>query len=92
MKKFQAPDGTWWGVEVKMPTHSGALVIFLHPDGDTARHNRYAWINSSRPEASDPRSVLPVRSAADALTENEMARLFRRSMPIESSRPSWVVS
>lgn len=75
-----------------MPTHSGALVIFLHPDGDTARRNRYAWLNARRPEASDPRSVLPVRAAADALTERELARLFRRSMPIEATRPSYVVS
>jgi hypothetical protein len=92
MTPFRGPDGTWWGAEIEMTTHSGALVIFHHPDGESARRNRYAWINAHRPEANDPRSRLTENLLQGSLQERELARLFRRSMPIETARPSYIVS
>ena len=92
MTPFRSPDGTLWGVEVRMPTHSGAMVIFNHPNGETARLNRYAWINARSETAHDPRKSLPAESLSTALSERDLARLFRRSMPVETKRPSYVVS
>ena len=90
MTPFRSPDGTPWGVEVRMPTHSGALVIFHHPTGETARLNRYAWINAQG--ATDPGTRLASKGLTDALSERELARLFRRSMPIETARPAYIAS
>ena len=90
MTPFRSPDGTPWGVEVRMPTHSGALVIFHHPTGETARLNRYAWINAEG--ATDPGTRLASKGLTDALSERELARLFRRSMPIETVRPAYIAS
>ena len=71
MTPFRSPDGTPWGVEVRMPTHSGALVIFHHPTGETARLNRYAWINAQG--ATDPGTRLASKGLTDALSERELA-------------------
>lgn len=90
MTPFRSPDGIPWGVEVRMPTHSGALVIFHHPNGETARLNRYAWINA--PRATDPGTRLASKGLTEALSERELARLFRRSMPIETARPPYIAS
>ena len=92
MKHFHAPDGTPWGVQVRVPSHSSAMVVFLHPTGETARLNRYAWINSHLPQAIDPRARLSEKSLLEGLTASEMLRLFRRSMPIETARPAYIVS
>jgi hypothetical protein len=75
-----------------MPTHSGAMVIFHHPTGDTGRLHRYAWVNAQVPQANDPRARLAPSQVLSSLTDRDMARLFRRSMPIETVRPSYVVS
>jgi hypothetical protein len=92
MTPYRAPDGTLWGAEVKMPTHSGAMVIFHHPTGETARLNRYAWLNVRGDAAHDPRTRLASKGLAEQLTERELARLFRRSMPIETARPAYIAS
>ncbi len=92
MTPFRSPDGTLWGAEVKMPTHSGAMVIFHHPTGETARLNRYAWLNISGETANDPRTRLAPKGLAEQLTERDLARLFRRSMPIETARPAYIAS
>lgn len=92
MTPFRAPDGTLWGAEVRMPTHSGAMVIFHHPTGETARLNRYAWINARSETAHDPRKSLLAEGLTTALSERDLARLFRRSMPIETRWPSYIVS
>lgn len=92
MKPFRGPDGTWWGAEVRMPSHSGAMVIFHHPTGETARLNRYAWMNVRSAVAQDPREHLDAKSLAATLNEGELARLFRRSVPVNTDRPSYIVS
>jgi hypothetical protein len=92
MTPYRAIDGTLWGVEVRMPTHSGALVIFHHPTGETARLNRYAWINARGETVHDPRTRLASAGLSQQLSERELARLFRRSMPIETARPAYIAS
>lgn len=92
MTPFRAPDGTWWGVEVRMPSHSSAMVIFHHPTGETARLNRYAWVNAQSAESHDPRAQLPLTAVSAALDERTIARLFRRSHPISTDRPAFIAS
>ena len=91
-KTFRSPDGIEWSVEVEMPTHSNALVIFRHPTAETGRLNRYAWVNARVPQAADPRGRLQPGDVLRGLTERDLGRLFRRSMPIETVRPSYIVS
>lgn len=86
MKPFQSPDGTSWGVEVKLPGASNAMIVFHHPAGKTARYDRYAWLNWSGPEARSVTSRIVAKKVAEKLNEENLAGLFRRSMPI--SRPA----
>lgn len=92
MKPFRAPDGTLWGAQVRMPSHSGAMVIFHHPTGETARLNRYAWMNVRSAVAQDPREHLSALTLAASLGDEELAKLFRRSVPVSTDRPSYIVS
>jgi len=92
LKSFRSPDGVWWGVNVKAPSHSNAMVVFLHPDGTVSRKDRYAWFNSSAAGASDPRSHLDPAGVLERLDESTLARLFRRSMPVHVDRPSYIAS
>ena len=92
MKIFRAPDGTPWGVQVRVPSHSNAMVVFLHPTGETAKLNRYAWVNSHDAKALDPRARLVEKQVIDSLGDADLARLFRRSMPIETTRPAYIAS
>ena len=87
---FQSPDGTQWAVDVKVPSFSSAMVVFKHPDGETARGDRYAWYNAHQAEANDPRARLVPGAVLTALSDADVARLFRRSMPISTDRPSFV--
>ena len=89
---YRSPDDTLWGVEVVLPSHSGAMVIFHHPTGETARLNRYAWVNVRAAQAQDPREHLDQAAISASLGEREVARIFRRSSPISSDRPSYIVS
>ena len=82
MKVYEAPDGTRWGVEVTLPGSSNALVYFHHPDGRTARRDRYAWYIGHGPEARSVTARLSPEKVLAALTDEDIARLFRRSMPI----------
>ena len=86
MRGYRSPDGTAWGVVVTLPSHSSAMVMFRHPDGQTSKGDRYAWINSHRAEANDPRERLSAKPMLDELSDAEVARLFRRSMPVSAAR------
>ena len=85
MRTFRSPDGTSWGVEVTLPGSSNAMVVFRHPDGRTARRDRYNWFISSAPEARSVTSRLDPVRVLEGLDETEIGGLFRRSMNI--SRP-----
>jgi hypothetical protein len=61
------------------------MLVFHHPVA--ARGNRYAWHNSASPEARDVKARLEAQQVLDSLTDADLARLFRRSMPISSQVP-----
>lgn len=92
VRVYQSPDGTSWAVDVKVPSHSSAMVRFKHPDGETARGDRYAWYNAHGPEANDPRARLTPAQVLQALTDRDVAMLFRRSMAVTTTWPSYIVT
>jgi len=84
--KFVSPDGTEWMVTVDLPASSNAMVVFRHPDGDSARLDRYNWFISTGPEARSVTSRLDPDRILTQLDQATLARLFHRSMPV--SRPA----
>jgi hypothetical protein len=86
MKVFDAPDGTRWKVEAALPGSSNAMVIFRHPNGDTARRDRYNWFISTGPEARSVTTRLSPQRVMEQMDDATIARLFARSMPV--SRPA----
>lgn len=81
---FEAGNGVEWGVEVRMPTASNAMVVFHHPSGRTSGLNRYAWHQWHGPEARSVMSRVSVDAVMKTLTDDVLALLFRRSMPISA--------
>ena len=81
-RTFKGPDGTEWGVVVKMPTASNAMVVFRHPGGDSSGADRYAWHQWHGPEARSVTSRVSPDSVMKALSDSVLSLLFRRSMPI----------
>ena len=92
MKTYRSSDGTVWHVHVEVPSHSSALIRFAYPAGGTGRRDRYAWLNARGPHVNDARSRLQPAATLESLNERELARLFRRSMPVETERPAYIVS
>ena len=88
-KMFRSPDGVLWTVDVDLPGSSNAMVVFRHPNGTSNRLDRYAWYISHGPEARSVTSRLSKEKVLDALTNDEIGTLFRRSMRI--SRPDSVL-
>ncbi|MGH7677520.1 MAG: hypothetical protein ACRENU_03565 [Gemmatimonadaceae bacterium] len=86
MRRFKAPDGIEWGVEVALPGSSNVMVIFRHPDGRSARRDRYNWFISKGPEARSVTSRLAPEKVAEHLDDTAIGMLFSRSMPV--SRPA----
>jgi hypothetical protein len=84
MKLFRSPDGTEWGVDVRMPTASNAMIVFRHPSGDTSGLDRYAWHQWHGPEARSVTSRVAPEAVMKTLSEDVVALLFRRSMPISA--------
>ena len=86
MRAFNGPDGTTWGVEVRNPGASNAVVVFRHPDGDTARSDRYAWYITGGAESQNVTGRLNPGAVLDSLADTDIKRLFRRSMPVSTTR------
>ena len=86
-RAFEAPDGVRWRVEVpdSLTGASNAMVVFHHPDGRTARKDRYAWYIANTPEARSVTSRLDAEAVLKALSDQDLARLFRRSMLISAA-------
>lgn len=82
MRMFKGADGTRWGVDVRMPTASNAMVVFRHPGGDSSRLNRYAWHQWHGPEARSVTSRVSTDAVMKTLSDDVLSLLFRRSMPI----------
>jgi len=85
MRSYRSPDGVLWRVDVSLPGSSNAMVIFRHPNGGSSRLDRYNWFISNGPEARSVTSRLEPGKVLESLTDIDISRLFRRSMPI--SRP-----
>ena len=88
---FRAPDGTTYTVTVELPSHSGALVFFLHPSGRESDH-RYAWWNARGSHVADPRARLDTAALLAGLSDRDLARLFRRAVAVQPERPGYLVS
>ena len=86
MRFFKGPDGTDWKVDVQSPGSSNAMVVFRHPDARTSGLDRYAWYISHGGEAHDVTARLKRKVVLDSLGDADFARLFRRSMPISTTR------
>ena len=85
-RSFTGPDGTSWKVEIQSPGSSNAMVLFRHPDGRTARLDRYAWYITRGAEAHDVTARLNKGAVLDSLADADVQRLFRRSMPVSTDR------
>jgi hypothetical protein len=85
MKLWRSPDGIDWAVDVDLPGSSNAMVVFRHPNGGSARLDRYNWYLSNGPEARSVTSHLSKSKVLESLDDLALARLYRRSMRI--SRP-----
>ena len=83
---FKSPDGVSWLIEISNPGSSNAVVRFRHPDGESSRKDRYNWYISRGPEAKSVTGRLDPRKVAQAIGDEDLELLFRRSMPI--SRPA----
>jgi len=83
---FNGPDGTSWNVEIQTPGSSNATVVFRHPDGHSARRDRYAWYLTRGPEAHDVTARLDKGTVLESLGDADLQRLFRRSMPVFTTR------
>jgi len=86
MRGFRSPDGTSWGVEVKMPTASNAMVVFHHPGSRSSRLDRYSWHHWHGPEARSVTSRVLPESVMKTLGDETLELLFRRSMPISAGK------
>jgi hypothetical protein len=61
------------------------MVIFHHPNGRTARRDRYAWYNVQGAAALNVGGRVDPRTVMDAISDEELALLFRRSMLISAA-------
>lgn len=84
-RNFRSPDGIDWGVEVTNPGASNAMIRFHHPDVTTSSLDRYAWFITRGPEARSVTARLSPKQVLDALTDDDLARLFRRSMSVSAT-------
>jgi hypothetical protein len=83
MRPYSTPEGATWNVDVKLPSHSGAMLVFQHAGGQSVAADRYAWINAALEATTDPRERLKAGTMLDGLSDAEIARLFRRSMAVK---------
>jgi hypothetical protein len=86
-RAFRDAQGIAWGVEVRSPSATNAMVVFHHPDVRTTAYNRYAWWVGDGPQASDVTARLNAADVLAGLTDDDLRALFRKSMPISSQIP-----
>ena len=85
LRIFEAPDGTRWSIKIRSPGSSNAMVVFVSSEAPEARRNRYAWYLSSGPESRSVTARLKPDEVLKALTDEQLAKLFRRSFPLGSA-------
>jgi hypothetical protein len=61
------------------------MILFRHPNGRSSRLDRYNWFLSHGPEARSVTARLTPAKVLESLSDEDIARLFRRSMSV--SRP-----
>ena len=86
-KSYSGPDGTTWKVDVLSPGASNAMILFRHPDGNSARLDRYNWIISRGPEARSVTARLDPKKILEGLDAGTIMRLFQRSMTVSRKDP-----
>jgi len=86
LKEFRSPDGVAWNVDITNPGASNAIVLFRHPAGSSAHLDRYAWYLARGAEARNVTGRLSAETVLTVLTDRDLQRLFRRSMPVAPSR------
>ena len=86
-RELVGPDGTRWLVEGRAPGASNAMITFLHPDPERNTLHRYAWHLTDGPASRDVRARLAPQEVLDSLSDADLLRYFRRSMPISSRVP-----
>lgn len=84
MRSFTS-DGVVWGVGVKVPGVSNAMLVFRHPGGSSARKDRYAWYNAPTPESRNVTTRLDPAAVLASISDLQLARLFRRSMLVSAT-------
>lgn len=84
MRSYTSPDGTTWKVEITLPGSSNAMILFRHPDGRSARKDRYNWVITHGPEARSVTGRVAPKKVMEGLTDADIALLFRRSMAVNS--------
>jgi hypothetical protein len=89
-RTFSGPDGTVWQILVRNPGASNAMVVFRNPDAASSSLDRYAWYITRGPEARSVTSRLDAETVLKALDDRELARLFRRSMPVSTARTDYL--
>jgi hypothetical protein len=80
-KPFKSPDGQTWKVDVTAVGASNAMVRYMQPD---SRVNRYAWYLTAGPTARSVTARLEPNAVLDSLSDEDIARLYRRSMPVSA--------
>jgi len=60
------------------------MIVFHHPGGKTARLDRYAWEIWSGPESRSVTSRVAPEKIMQTLTDEKLALLLRRSMPVSN--------
>lgn len=88
-RTWRSPDGILWIVDVDLPGSSNAMVLFYHPGGKSGQTDRYAWYISNGPESRSVTSRLARAKVLESLTDDDLARLYRRSMKV--SRPDAIM-
>ncbi len=88
-RTWRSPDGILWVVDVDLPGSSNAMVLFYHPGGKSGKTDRYAWYISNGPEARSVTSRLVKGKVLESLTDDDLAKLYRRSMKV--SRPDAII-
>jgi hypothetical protein len=86
-RTHRAADGVEWGVEVRTPSATNAMVVFHYPDPTTTALDRYAWWVSDGPKARDVTARLTADEVLASLTDDDLRAVFRKSMPISSQIP-----
>lgn len=92
MREYRSSDGTVWRVVVQMPGASNAMLLFRHQAGSTSGLDRYNWLNLRGSEARNVTARVDPTDELKKLTDPQIEALFRRSMPVTSNRPRYVVT